>query len=172
MRYNIGDTVRSAFHGATGKVIDRLTWNEIVLVAFDDRPGLPIWIDVRLIEHVGAMTFTLDEPTNYAQRIAWCQYLVPIYQGGDRQFYCTPQILVSSYVAWDCELFPVEPPTPTTVEADDDGAITCELPTYAWNRYGAGGRWDNVFDWRWPCVKWYLVGHGRLAGVNAAAVTL
>ena len=171
MSFYIGDLVRSVDNAATGKVIDRLTWNEIVLVAFEGRPGLPIWIDVRLLEHVGAIIFSLDEPTNYDERLAWWRELVPIYQGVPARLCCTTEILVSTFTAWDCELLPVDA-SAVTVEADGDVAITCDLPHYPWQRFGGPGRWDNTFIDHIPPVKWYRVEHGELSHVASCEVTL
>ena len=171
MIFYIGDLVRSVDNAATGKVIDRLTWNEIVLVAFEGRPGLPIWIDVRLLEHVGAIIFSLDEPTNYDERLAWWHELVPIYSGVPVRLCCTTEILVSSYTAWDCELAPVDA-APLTVEADGDPAIMFASDGHAWDRFGGPGRYDNLFVDNAGNWRWWLVRHGELSHVASCEVTL
>lgn len=115
------------------------------------------------------LRFSLDEPVNYDERVAWWSELTPFYGPGWGNIVSFDQHIG---IAQFCGVIPsYVTPAPLTVEADGDVAITCDLPHYPWQRFGGTSRWDNLFAdlsyWRW-----YLVRHGTLSHVSPCEVTL
>ena len=170
MRFQIGDRVRR--HGFLGVGIVKTVESRGCGVQWmSDGSAMEICNPCVLVAADDVLRFSLDEQVNWDERRDWWHEVAPIYQAGHSQVHCTPRILVSSYVAWDCELARVDAP-PLTVEAEGDAAITCDLPHYPWQRFGAFGRWDNSFIDHISAARWYRVEHGQLSNVSQCVVTL